>query len=121
MTTSPSYVAAEVACILVGFGIKHNALRTADWSALPAVADELASRSGLNVVVIRGVDGSFSSGPDLSEWQTADTRYVDRTFAAMEAALEAFDPAGRSRGRPAAWRADCGQAVHESRCGAVSE
>jgi enoyl-CoA hydratase len=84
-------VADEVAHISIGSGVRRNALRTADWNDLAAIANGLSARSDVKVVVCRGVAGNFSSGSDLSEWRSVDPAYVNHTFAAMESALVALE------------------------------
>lgn len=46
---------------------KHNAMTRSMWAALPVVLHRVASCSGVEAVVIRGADNSFSAGADLSE------------------------------------------------------
>ena len=84
-------VAGEVAHVSLGSGAKRNALRTRDWAELAEVAEGLAARGALKVVVFRGISGNFSSGSDLSEWRSADSDYVNTTFATMESAFVAVE------------------------------
>jgi enoyl-CoA hydratase len=79
--------AGPAAGIWLGAGLRHNALRTADWVELERIVHTLEKRGDVKIVVVRGIGGTFSSGSDLTEWATADSGYVDQTFVAMEAAL----------------------------------
>lgn len=83
--------AGPAAGIWLGAGIRRNALRTQDWIELERIIDTLKKRTDVKVVVVRGVGGTFSSGSDLTEWASADSIYVERTFAAMEGALASLE------------------------------
>lgn len=83
--------AGAAAGIWLGAGPRRNALRTADWAELQRIARTLEKATEVKIVVVRGVDGMFGSGSDLTEWLSADPAYVDRTFAAMEAALVSLE------------------------------
>ncbi|MGI8761550.1 MAG: enoyl-CoA hydratase/isomerase family protein [Jatrophihabitantaceae bacterium] len=81
----------QAAFVWLGAGLRRNALRGEDWIELERLLGTLAERSEVKAVVVRGVQGTFSSGSDLTEWATAESRYVDRTFGAMESALSSLE------------------------------
>ncbi len=83
--------AGPTAAIRLGIGPRRNALRTADWVELERIAHTLETCAEVKIVLIRGVGGTFGSGSDLTEWVSADSGYVDRTFTALEAALVSLE------------------------------
>jgi enoyl-CoA hydratase/carnithine racemase len=60
---------------------KFNAMSRAMWLELRTVFEDLQARSDLRVVVIRGTDGHFCAGGDISEYAA---------FRHVEASLRAF-------------------------------
>ena len=56
-----------VATVWLDRPAKRNAVTRAMWAALPGLLDELATASEVRVVVVRGADGTFSAGADVSE------------------------------------------------------
>jgi enoyl-CoA hydratase len=84
-------LAPPVARVIIGDGTRRNALSTADWLMLADTARRLGRRRDLKVVLVRGVDGTFTSGSDITEWRDADPADVDASFAAIEQALTAVE------------------------------
>jgi enoyl-CoA hydratase/carnithine racemase len=84
-------LAPPVASIIIGDGTRRNALATADWLLLADVARRLGRRRDLKVVLVRGVDATFTAGSDITEWRDADPAHVDASFGAIEQALAAVE------------------------------
>jgi len=85
-----------VLTVLIGSGARRNALRRADWRALRATLAGLAAEDGLRLLVVRGRDGAFCAGSDMTDWVGGDGSAValadvDASFAEMEAALRALE------------------------------
>jgi enoyl-CoA hydratase/carnithine racemase len=59
---------------------KRNALTVAMWSAIPAFIDQAVADPEVKLLFVRGADGAFASGADISEMPTV--------YATSEAALE---------------------------------
>jgi enoyl-CoA hydratase/carnithine racemase len=57
----------EVATLWLDRPAKRNAVTRAMWAGLPQVLDDLAMDAGVRVVVVRGVEGTFSAGADVGE------------------------------------------------------
>lgn len=85
------HVDGQLASVWLGSGVRRNALRTRDWAALEHVVAGIAPMAEVKVVLFRGVQGTFSSGSDLTEWSGVEANYVDRSFIAMESALAAVE------------------------------
>lgn len=83
-------VDGAVASITLGSGERRNVLAPSDWDQLVSIADQLARRADLKVVVVRGGGQTFSAGSDLRFWEN-DDRTIDDDFARMEAALQAIE------------------------------
>ncbi|HEU4808301.1 MAG TPA: enoyl-CoA hydratase/isomerase family protein [Homoserinimonas sp.] len=84
-------VAGSVASITLGSGERRNVLAPSDWDELTRLAEQLATRVDLSVVVFRGGGRTFSAGSDLRFWQNEHGRTVDDDFARMETALQAIE------------------------------
>src|SRR6266496_5102704 len=84
-------IAAGVARLTIGAGMRRNALGIAGWTRLRRLADELAGRREVRLVLLRGAGSTFSAGFDIREWRDASSPDVDASFAAMEAALQAVE------------------------------
>lgn len=83
--------ARSVATITVGTGARFNAMGREEWRELERAALALASLDSLQVVVIRGEGGTFSSGSDLREWAGIPLDEVSESFAEIETALQAIE------------------------------
>ncbi|NUP74459.1 MAG: enoyl-CoA hydratase/isomerase family protein [Sinomonas sp.] len=80
-----------IVTLTFGTGERFNALRSAQWDAIEHAALELATRSSLRAVVVRGRGGVFCAGSDLREWDSASVDEVNRSFWRMEQALRAIE------------------------------
>ena len=58
---------------------KLNALSVAHWDALRDTMRRAALEAGLRVVVVRGAEGNFAAGADISEFQTVRSNVADGT------------------------------------------
>src|SRR5690554_401612 len=84
-------VIGSVATITLGSGLRHNVLEPRDWDDLASIADTVAARFDVKVVVIRGGGKTFSAGSNLRSWDEADAHTVDEGFLRIEAALQAIE------------------------------
>lgn len=84
-------VAGPVASICLGSGERRNVLAPSDWDELSRIADRVATRDDVSVVVLRGGGQTFSAGSDLRLWQDEESRTVDDDFARMETALQSIE------------------------------
>jgi enoyl-CoA hydratase/carnithine racemase len=77
--------------IIVGDGRKSNALTSGGWRRVEHSVREAGDRDDVCGIVVRGREGSFCSGSDLTEWLDADLGHVEESFAAMESAFRAIE------------------------------
>ncbi|MFC7344848.1 enoyl-CoA hydratase/isomerase family protein [Saccharopolyspora griseoalba] len=77
--------------LLIGRGAKRNALTGAGWSELAERVAELGRGEDVRAVVIRGRDGGFCAGSDITEWTDAELDAVEDSFARMESAFRAVE------------------------------
>jgi enoyl-CoA hydratase/carnithine racemase len=59
---------------------KRNALNVAMWAAIPALVDEAAADPNVKLLFVRGAEGAFASGADISE--------MPKVYASSQAAIE---------------------------------
>ena len=58
---------------------KLNALSVAHWESLRDTMRKIALESGLRAIVVRGAEGNFAAGADISEFQTVRSNVADGT------------------------------------------
>ena len=58
---------------------KLNALSVAHWQQLRDTMRRMALEAGLRVVVLRGAEGNFAAGADISEFQTVRSNVAEGT------------------------------------------
>jgi enoyl-CoA hydratase len=81
----------RVARVVVGSGVRRNALRSGGWAGIELVVRGLAGYDSLRAVVLEGAAGWFCAGSDIREWEGATTEQVELSFARMEAACTAIE------------------------------
>jgi enoyl-CoA hydratase/carnithine racemase len=83
---------APLAYIKLNRPDRRNALSRAMWLGLADAAFETEARPDIRVVIVEGTGGNFSSGADLSEFDTvfADAESTADYLAAIEAGLTAL-------------------------------
>ena len=59
-----------IATVLISTPGKLNALSVAHWEALRDAIHELQGHSGVRCIVLRGADGNFAAGADISEFSS---------------------------------------------------
>jgi enoyl-CoA hydratase/carnithine racemase len=75
-----------VATLWLNRPAKRNAVTRAMWIALPPLLTDLAADTDVRMVVVRGADGTFSAGADVSEIELGpDLHYAEVNRAAEEA------------------------------------
>ena len=58
---------------------KLNALSVAHWNELRDTMRKMALEAGLRAIVLRGAEGNFAAGADISEFQTVRANVADGT------------------------------------------
>jgi enoyl-CoA hydratase len=81
----------RVARLVIGPGVRRNALTSGGWAAIEHAVRGLAADRELRAVVIEGAAGWFSAGSDIREWIEAAPEEVEVSFARMEAACMAIE------------------------------
>ncbi|PZR79952.1 MAG: enoyl-CoA hydratase/isomerase family protein [Candidatus Aeolococcus gillhamiae] len=81
----------RVARIVIGPGVRRNALTSAGWAGIERAVGRLATDDSLRVVVIEGASGWFCAGSDIREWDAASMDDVELSFQRMEAACRAVE------------------------------
>ena len=69
----------QIATITFSTPGKLNALSVAHWNALRDTIRRMALEAGLRVIVLRGAEGNFAAGADISEFQTVRSNVADGT------------------------------------------
>jgi enoyl-CoA hydratase/carnithine racemase len=77
--------------LLVGDGRRSNALTSDGWRRIEQGVRAAGDRADVCGIVVRGREGSFCAGSDLTEWLDADLGHVEESFAAMESAFRAIE------------------------------
>ena len=81
----------RVARVVIGSGVRRNALTSAGWAGIEKVMRKLAADDALRVVVLEGASAWFCAGSDIREWTQASADEVELSFARMEAACTAIE------------------------------
>jgi len=82
-----------IATVVISTPGKLNALSVAHWEALAAAMRGLADAGGVRCIVLRGADGNFAAGADISEFATVRSNVAKGTHyheATVKAANEAI-------------------------------
>jgi len=89
-TLTTGYHSQHVAWLKFSNPSKHNALSLAMWKDLPKVLDRLSENPELRVLIVSGEGAHFSSGGDISEFETVfKTLESSKDFSdAIEVAFE---------------------------------
>jgi enoyl-CoA hydratase len=80
-----------VARVIVGSGLRRNALRSGGWAGIVRTMGRLAGDDTVRAVIVEGADGWFCAGSDIREWVEATPEQVEASFALMEAACSAIE------------------------------
>jgi len=81
----------RVARVVIGPGVRRNALTTGGWAGLERVMLGLADDDTLRAAVVEGAAGWFCAGSDIREWERATPEQVELSFSRMEAACNAIE------------------------------
>ena len=81
----------QVARVVIGSGVRRNALTSAGWAGIERVMRRLASDAALRAVVIEGAAAWFCAGSDMREWTQASAEDVELSFVRMEAACTSIE------------------------------
>ena len=82
-----------IATVVISTPGKLNALSVAHWEALAAAMYGLADEGGVRCIVLRGADGNFAAGADISEFATVRSNVAKGTHyheATVKGANEAI-------------------------------
>lgn len=80
-----------LARVVIGSGVRRNALTTGGWEGIERAFRELAGNDAVRAVVLEGASGWFCAGSDIREWEHASPDQVADSFARMEAACTAVE------------------------------
>jgi enoyl-CoA hydratase len=81
----------RVARVVIGSGVRRNALRSSGWVAIERAMRRLAADDGLRAVIVEGAAGWFCAGSDIRDWVRATPEQVELSFSRMEAACTAIE------------------------------
>jgi enoyl-CoA hydratase/carnithine racemase len=81
----------QVARVIVGSGLRRNALTSGAWAGIERAVRELATDAALRVMVLEGAAEWFCAGSDITEWAKTSNERVELSFARMEAACTAIE------------------------------
>lgn len=81
----------RVARVVIGSGVRRNALTSAGWAGIERVMRRLAGVDDLRAVVVEGAAAWFCAGSDMREWAEAGAEEVELSFTRMEAACTAIE------------------------------
>jgi enoyl-CoA hydratase/carnithine racemase len=81
----------RVARLVVGSGVRRNALGSGGWAGIERACRRLAGDAAVRAVVLEGAAGWFCAGSDIREWTDATAEDVELSFARMEAACRAVE------------------------------
>ncbi|HEX4325448.1 MAG TPA: enoyl-CoA hydratase-related protein [Burkholderiales bacterium] len=83
----------HIATVVISTPGKLNALSVAHWEALAQAMRDLQEQSGVRCIVLRGADGNFAAGADISEFATVRSNVAKGTHyheATVKGANEAI-------------------------------
>jgi enoyl-CoA hydratase/carnithine racemase len=66
----------RVARVVIGSGMRRNALRSSGWVAIERTVQRLAADDVLRAVIIEGAGGWLCAGSDIREWARATSAQV---------------------------------------------
>jgi enoyl-CoA hydratase len=81
----------RVARLIVGSGVRRNALSSGGWAGIERASRQLAEDVAIRAVVLEGAAGWFCAGSDIREWADATAEDVALSFVRMEAACSAIE------------------------------
>jgi enoyl-CoA hydratase len=81
----------RVARLIVGSGVRRNALSSGGWAGIERASRQLAGDGTVRAVVLEGAAGWFCAGSDIREWAEATPEEVELSFTRMEAACRALE------------------------------
>lgn len=81
----------RIARVIIGSGMRRNALRSSGWVAIERAVQRLAADDLLRAVIVEGAGGWFCAGSDIREWAHATPAQVELSFSRMEAACAAIE------------------------------
>jgi enoyl-CoA hydratase len=80
-----------VARVIIGTGVRRNALSSGAWAGLARAMQRLAGEDTVRAVIVEGAGGWFSAGSDIREWVDATPEQIELSFTLMEAACSAIE------------------------------
>jgi enoyl-CoA hydratase len=81
----------RVARLIVGSGVRRNALSSGGWAGIARAVRQLAGKDAIEAVVLEGAAAWFCAGSDIREWEDASPEDVELSFELMEAACSAIE------------------------------